>query len=234
MMFRPMPILTVLTFLSLMILLQLGNWQYARYTSKIERSDPVARTADVTELTVTLLRENAGNLQQINGMADSEFIWRRYAPARLEGSDETILVLVDATGGVEQVAQPIDALPETLSFSGRLVEKTAERSWFGQADNPGADTWYRLDAPTIGAHLGYPEITRVAEPVRLFVTNSANTEQRRETFNPYALDKPIDPLPPERHFGYALTWWGMAIGLLGVYIVLHQSRGRLRFRKSKS
>jgi surfeit locus 1 family protein len=50
--------------------------------------------------------------------------------------------------------------------------------------------------------------------------------------NPYAFAKPLDPLPPERHFGYALTWWGMAIGLLGVYLALHHSKGRLRFRKA--
>jgi surfeit locus 1 family protein len=37
-------------------------------------------------------------------------------------------------------------------------------------------------------------------------------------------------LPPQRHFGYAITWWGLAIALIGVYLAFHYQKGRLRFR----
>ena len=39
----------------------------------------------------------------------------------------------------------------------------------------------------------------------------------------------LDNLPPARHLGYALTWFGLALGMIGVYIALHIARGRLRF-----
>ena len=39
-----------------------------------------------------------------------------------------------------------------------------------------------------------------------------------------------DSLPPQRHFGYAITWWGLAIALLAVYLAFHHQKGRLRFR----
>ncbi len=36
---------------------------------------------------------------------------------------------------------------------------------------------------------------------------------------------------PNSHLDYALTWFGLAIGMLGVYLSYHMSRGRLSFRK---
>ena len=48
--------------------------------------------------------------------------------------------------------------------------------------------------------------------------------------NPYARLRLDDELPPQRHFGYAITWWGLAIALIGVYLAFHYQKGRLRFR----
>ena len=51
---------------------------------------------------------------------------------------------------------------------------------------------------------------------------------------PYLIDNPYarldDELPPQRHFGYAITWWGLAMALIGVYPAFHHQKGRLRFR----
>ena len=48
--------------------------------------------------------------------------------------------------------------------------------------------------------------------------------------NPYARLRLDDELPPQRHFGYAITWWGLAMALIGVYLAFHHQKGRLRFR----
>ena len=37
--------------------------------------------------------------------------------------------------------------------------------------------------------------------------------------------------PPSRHLGYALTWFGFALTLIGVYIAFHVSRKRLGFTR---
>ena len=34
------------------------------------------------------------------------------------------------------------------------------------------------------------------------------------------------------HFDYMLTWYGLAIVLFVIYLILHMQRGRLGFRKS--
>ena len=38
-------------------------------------------------------------------------------------------------------------------------------------------------------------------------------------------------MPPARHVGYALTWFGIALTLVGVYVAFHVRAGRLRFSR---
>lgn len=38
-------------------------------------------------------------------------------------------------------------------------------------------------------------------------------------------------VPPAQHYGYAVTWFGLAVGLLVIYGVFHTRAGRLSFRK---
>ncbi|NQY15339.1 MAG: hypothetical protein HRT81_16010 [Henriciella sp.] len=230
--FRPMPILTALSTISLIILITLGNWQYARYADKMANPTVIEQAQERTEISVTIDRAHPGNVQQVYGFADSEPIWRRYAPGTIQTSGETILVMVEATGGATPVPIAISDLPETVTFEGFIAERAASSSRFSGRDDPANDTWYGLDPIALKDHLGLDETPKIAEPVLMSVRNAADTSQVRETFNPYALAKPVDPLPPERHFGYALTWWGMALGLIGVYVALHHSRGRLRFKKA--
>lgn len=232
MLFRPMPILTGLTVVCLIILMTLGNWQYARYSEKMARPTVSDQSQDRTVISVELDRTLSGNVQQVYGFADSEPVWRRYAPGRVEDTDETVLVMIGATGGAEPVPLAIADLPLGLMFEGFIAEKTASTSAFSGRDNPDEDIWYRLDPEALSAKFGLSAAPRVAEPLMMSVRNSVDASQTRMTLNPYAFAKPVDPLPPERHFGYALTWWGMALGLLGVYVALHHSRGRLRFKKA--
>lgn len=232
MMFRPMPILTGLTLISLIILVLLGNWQYARYSEKMARPSIAEQTQEQTVIKVTIDRETPGNVQQVYGFADSEPIWRRYAPGSIANTGERILVMVEASGGPEPVPLAIVDLPETVTLEGFVAEKVASNSAFAGRDKPEEDVWYSLDPVALATKLGLAETPRIAEPIIMSVRNAADETQVRRTLNPYAFAKPVDPLPPERHFGYALTWWGMALGLLGVYVALHHSRGRLRFKKA--
>ncbi|MEP1142781.1 MAG: SURF1 family cytochrome oxidase biogenesis protein [Henriciella sp.] len=227
--FRPMPILTLCSVISLIILVLLGNWQHARYSEKMDRPSTEAQVELSERVLVSIDLSNPGNVQQVYGFADSEPLWRRYVPGILRGTDEAVLVMVDATGGAEPIQMAISELPETVTFDGIVANKTPSNSSFAARDNPEADTWYSLNPDKLAERLGMQGTPRVAEPVIMTVRNGDDLTQSRQTLNPYAFAKPVDPLPPERHFGYALTWWGMALGLLGVYVALHRSRGRLNF-----
>lgn len=227
--FRPMPVLTVLSLISLVILLMLGSWQYRRYAEKIDGPVQAEAEAAVSALEIEIDRSHPGNIQQVYGFADSEPLWRRYAPGRVVPSGEPVLVMVEATGGATPVGDLIADLPDRIEFDGILAGRDDSRSAFNAEDNPDQDQWYSMSPGRIWRHLGLEGVPLVAEPVIMTVRNSADLNQSRLTPNPYAYSKPIDPLPPERHFGYALTWWGMALGLIGVYVALHRARGRLNF-----
>lgn len=234
MMFRPMPILSVFTIASLVILLMLGNWQYARYSEKTGQDDASINAPQGERLTIALERPEEGFAQQVYGKADSKPLWRRYAVGQMIGSDERLLVLVGVTEGPQPIQLRLNRLPETVTFNGNIIERTANRGLLSPKDQPDENIWNTMDPRLIAENLGLEqERVRIAEPVTLTVINASNPMQSRQTDNPYAFATPLDPLPPERHFGYALTWWGMALGLIGVYLALHHSRGRLRFRRGE-
>lgn len=232
MIFRPMPVLTLFSVVSLIILVMLGYWQYGRYSEKMANPTAVEEAEASTLLRIEIDRTHSGNAQQVYGFADSEPIWRRYVPGRIEGTGELVFAMVEATGGAQPVPVAISSLPETVSFDGLVSEKRVGSTAFAGRDDPEADIWYTLNPPAIADRLSLTETPRVAEPVMMSVRNADDFTQVRQTLNPYAFAKPVDALPPERHFGYALTWWGMALGLIGVYVALHHSRGRLRFKKA--
>ena len=227
--FRPMPILTVLSVISLGILILLGNWQYGRYAEKIANPtvEEQVQTSEPVEVQIDV--SHPGNAQQVYGFADSEPIWRRYVPGRLVGSEEPVLVMIEATGGPNAVPAKVSDFPQTIAFDGIVSDKPASTSGFGAQEQDDADIWYTFKPDQMAQRLGLNETPRFVEPVIMTVRNAADLSQSRQTLNPYAFADPIDPLPPERHFGYALTWWGMALALIGVYVALHRLQGRLKF-----
>lgn len=227
--FRPMPLLTVLSIVSLVILIWLGSWQYERYSDKMAAPAVLAEIEAAETINVDIDRTVPGEVQQVYGFADSEPIWRRYAPGRVSGTEIPVLVMIEATGGPAPVTVEISRLPAAVSFQGILAEKQRSKSGFNANDRPELNQWYSLSPQEMWENLGLEGMPLIAEPVIITVRDAANLERSRETVNPYAYSKPLDPLPPERHFGYALTWWGMALGLIGVYVALHRARGRLKF-----
>jgi surfeit locus 1 family protein len=94
----------------------------------------------------------------------------------------------------------------------RMAEVT---NWFTPANEPARGAWYRRDPAEIAKHFG---LARAA---------------------PFMIDADAAPVPgvlpqggetrlvfPNNHLGYALTWLGLALALLGVFTVF--ARQRLR------
>lgn len=224
MQFRPLPVMSAATVISLVILIALGNWQWQRYEGKLGREPD--EIAPAVELEFELIAPAGTMAQQVYGLADGEPIWRRYGLARPEGGGEPVLVTLNATGGPNPVPLALEtAGPITGTF--RLIDREGRAS---ARNRPDEDIWYVFDRQGMLARLGHAGgPVRVAEPVELEVINANTPARTRLTSNPYQLAQPLDPLPPQRHFGYALTWWGLAAALLVMYLAYHRARGRLRF-----
>ena len=125
-----MPVLTVLTLISLVILIMLGNWQYARYADKMAISAPEIQAAEAETVTVSIAVENTGMAQQLYGAMDGEPVWRRYVPAKLADTGELVLVLWDATGGPQPVTLSISSANGGFSRIGNILDRPFKRGTF--------------------------------------------------------------------------------------------------------
>jgi len=232
--FQPMPLLTFLSVLSVILLIFLGNWQYERFSSKMAAANAPAETVAPVLTQMMRLEVGDGPVQQVYGVIDGEPVWRRYVPVRLDGQAEIdwALAMVSITGGPTPVMLDLSGLD--TAFEMTVLKRDPDsypRGLFANADQPDAALWYTFDGANLAEAYGFDTApAMVLEPVELSIVSSEDPSRARQAINPYAYDTPPDPLPPERHFGYAVTWWGMAIALLGVYLALHHARGRLRFR----
>lgn len=230
MMFRPMPILTILSIASLIILVMLGNWQYGRYSEKLHKGPEEA--AAFRTVSVEIDTSNQGVSQQVYGIIDGEAVWRRYVPGRIDGDGPIVLMLLDATSGTEPVPIKIASLDNYERRSNVFVREV-HSGGMTASNRPEENLWYTFDGTGMLTQLGYqpPGPPQVVESDIITLRLAEDTTRARKTENAYATPEVRDPLPPERHFGYALTWWGMALALMGVYFAFHHAQGRLRFKR---
>jgi surfeit locus 1 family protein len=98
------------------------------------------------------------------------------------------------------------------------VLRTPDRATFVTPKNPsGPGRWFSRDVPAMARALG---VSRPA-PVFLFAETSSNPELK--ALQPAPLPTDI----PNRHLEYALTWFGLAAGLVGVYLAVLLRRRKI-------
>ena len=83
---------------------------------------------------------------------------------------------------------------------------------FSSGNDPDTNQWYEFNRETMAQALD------VAPDQVLEVWARSDT----------GLPASLTQTPPAKHLGYAVTWFGLAAALIGVYLALHIARGRLR------
>jgi surfeit locus 1 family protein len=139
-----------------------------------------------------------------------------FAPARLPGGS---IVLVDR-GFV-----PADRKDPTTRAQGApqgVVDIVGVMRWpeargmFTPADEPQNNLWYLRDSTAIAAAKKWD----TAAPFYI---------EQEAPVPPGGLPKPgkLAVALPDNHLQYAITWFGLALGLTGVYLIYHARLGRL-------
>lgn len=219
--------LTIATAIAFAILVSLGVWQLQRlkwkegilaHVAALQTARPAplgpvldgvaqGRDADFTRVAATC-----------PGLAHAPFIelyWLHeggQAGVRLisacpvqSASYRTVLVdrgFLPDTVAARPKVDPADQAPVSLNG---VLRKPERASFFAPKNRPGH--WFTRDIPAMARALG----ASAPAPVILMSETSSNPELT-------ALDpSPIPTDIPNRHFEYALTWFGLAAGLLGVY-----------------
>lgn len=226
--FKPLPILTAFTAVSLAILLLLGNWQWVRYSEKLAREAAGPPVWDKV-----FISPEIGETFQVRTVINGKPVWKVILPISME-NEETQYAVIELIEDTDPPAlRPLAEQPLIGETVEGIFTSPGGANAFTIEPNIAARTWYAFDTEALSAAYAYPPAAKepLFEPVYLKYTDDEGIAQRLR--NPYADYFQGDSLPPQRHFGYAITWWGLAIALFVIYFVFHHSQGRLRFRNSQ-
>lgn len=216
------------------ILVGLGSWQLQRLAWKeelIERISERLQKAPV-EFADALKQRAAGEEvdflrvklrgtykhargQYFYALNKGEFGWRLLTPLKLETGQP---ILVDR-GFLPDPQKPV-AAPATsgpVDVVGALRLDYLPKEMFTPDNNVSANSWYWFDV----AALRKATDTSNLAPMVVQLDTPDHPGQ-------WPVATALSPNLPNKHFGYALTWFGLAITLLGVYIALIVQERRKR------
>lgn len=223
-MFRPMPVLTVLTLAAVALLVTLGVWQSQRASQKADAieawraapgatvhaavadavcaDDPFAHGVETARLDPAVTAR-----AKFYGGRDGQRGWRVLAPvdAPCLGAGVVVLTEVDFETYTGAALGPSTAV---------VVAPPPASGAFTAQNTPAAAEFYRWDPQALGAALGLSDGARVHDAFWLTAYSDALPER-------------LARVPPSRHVGYAVTWFAMAIALIAVYVAFHARAGRI-------
>ncbi len=232
--FRPYPGFTIAAIIMIAILIGLGVWQMQRLTWKENLIATVS--GHMTAAPVSL--------DQVLAMSADDAQYRRIAlSGHFDNSREAYVFTTDANGDpVYHVLTPFITDDGRILMvdrgeipQGRLSPQSREAvegetrivgvwrapdgpGFFTPKPEPDKHIWYARDLAGIAAADG----VKLAAPVLVEAGPAPNPGGL-----PVGGQTVVDF--PNNHLEYAITWFGLAAGLFGVYLAYHISKGRLTF-----
>ena len=238
--FRPSLWMTVFAIPALLALLYLGTWQIMRmhwkealienFTNRATAeaiTPPVAAQAEALQyqrLMVKGVWMHHAEVQLIGRTFEGTAGYHVVTPMRL--NDGRILLM--NRGWVAQDYRRPESRPSTLDAGEVTVEAILrlqrQKGYFVPDNNPEQDDWFTLNVGDITRHhdLGDGVITAYSADVL-----------RKPGAYVLPIGAAVEINIPNDHWQYALTWYGIALGLIGVYLTWHVQAGRLRFGRKQ-
>lgn len=220
--FRPLPLMTILSVIALAVLVMLGRWQWEKFEQK-----SAAAEEPIAEMTVASYAPMQGGIQFVHGVRPDtrEQGWRVFAP--VEYGDTTVFIDADFIPEISPPDPDEVRFPASLRIGAPIIGASIRPeppAPLTLAPRPLQRLWFAVDLEAMGRNAG---LENVAD---YYIAAAYVGADGRATPNPFALAPGADVLPPARHLGYALTWYGLALVLLVIYFAYHASVGRLAFR----
>lgn len=217
--------LTLLVIPAVAVLIGLGGWQLQRLAWKnglIAGSDVAATQprvplldiyGDGTGLEFRRITVDCAGLAnapfvEMRSIVDGEGGVRLYSLCRSDGIDAPLLVDRGFVADDVPERPPVAVSDTPLPIEGELRQVPAA-SWLTPASD--GKTFYAPEPAAMARALGSPG---PAGPVMIFATVSTNPE--------FPALRPSAPPASfsNNHLGYALTWFGLALALVGVYVAM--------------
>jgi surfeit locus 1 family protein len=116
-------------------------------------------------------------------------------------------ILVDRGWVPDKRPHPIPLPPGDVTLEG-YVRPSDTPSLFSASDNPAARQFFTLNAPAIGAAIGLPRVA----PFFLVAMGAPPPDGYPEPARHL-------PRPPNNHLSYAITWYGLAVALVVIFVL---------------
>jgi len=217
--FRPLLVMTLFSVAALAVLISFGRWQWEKYEEK-----SAAAEEPVAQMTIEQYQPMPDAIQFVHGVRPDtrEQGWRVFVPVMFGDT----IVFVDSDF-IPEIAPPNPAevrVPAVLRLgapiSGASIRPEPPAP-LTLAPRPLQRLWFAVDLNAMGRNGG---LENVAD---FYIAGAYVGADGRSAANPFALAPGADALPPARHLGYAITWYGLALVLLVIYLAYHVSVGRL-------
>lgn len=220
--------LTVAVAIAFAILVGLGTWQLQRLAWKRDLLDRIAALqaaparpigpvlervgeggdADFTRVTAVCPGLASAPFLELYAVRDGQAGSRLISACRV-ASGRYASVLVDRGFVADTISArpPVAASDAPLKITG-VLRQPEHGNMFSPPNQPAR--WYIRDVPAMAAQL------KASQPAPLFLMAETPTNPEWKALVPAPLPDDI----PNRHLEYALTWYGLAGALVGVYAAM--------------
>lgn len=227
--------LTLATVIGLAILIGLGVWQMQRlkwkegllaHVAALQTAKPVdlgpvldglarGRDVDFTRVRASCPGIATAPFLELYGLRGGQAGARLISACAVESAGYRT-ILVDRGFVPDNVAErpKVDPASSAPSEVVGILRKPDRPSFVAPKNRPGH--WFTRDAPAMAAALQAPQ------PAPVFLFAETSTDPQFKALTPAPLPADI----PNRHFEYALTWFGLAAALASVYAAVLFRRGR--------
>ncbi len=238
--FRPLFWPTFFTIPAVILLAALGGWQLSRLEEKTELISKFERRSEAPAISINQLPSPADKNEFQRIGVTGKFLHQSeiYLTGRTyEGNagfhvvtpfaspNKTILI---NRGWVSEAyrdpsTRPFSLIEDEIYIEG-IIRLPGKKGYFVPENEPEQGFWFTLKPDEIARHLKkdhiekdfYVDIIRTGDVITLPIAAKVNLNLRNS------------------HFNYALTWFGLALVLIGVYFAYHYQNGRMHLVSKSS
>jgi len=239
--FRPFLWLTIVSLPALLVLVGLGSWQLQRLQWKNDLISSFEARAAAPAIAVPAADAGLDDVEFRRLSLEGAFLHDReiFLTGRTyEGNagfhvvtpfklDDGRLILINRGWVSEDYRDPakrsFSQINGKTSVTG-ILRRPGVKGYFVPENEPDNGFWFTLIPGQINQHLGldaaainafYADAVRTSDVVTLPIAAKTKLNLRNA------------------HLSYALTWYGIALALIGVYIAFHYQAGRLQFKRGQ-
>lgn len=223
--------LTLSVAVSLLILASLGVWQYMKVAPKTELLARIEAGLGAAPMALPLHVDAPLALDyhrvKFTGTVGAAIVPVRVFGLNLEGQPGYFLYApVKRPHGAAVIVNfgwvPIDyagdiALPKGKQHYQGILRQSAYPGMMTPDNDPSKGTWFTADVAALAAHFGLG--SKDYYPFRVFLDGASDAQSLPQLGQ-------VQVSIPNNHFQYALTWFGLGLALIGVYVAFGFKNGR--------